>query len=91
MENKEIQKRTKTTTRVSNRFNQDSSAEKIAIKKFIKEADLDIMLIGQHGYREVRQAFYQNSGPVSIRMCEEKANVKVKIMCLIFPKLKASN
>ena len=45
MDNKDIGKRINTTTRVANNFNQDSTSETIVIRKLMKEADLDIMLI----------------------------------------------
>ena len=43
--NKDIGKRTNTTARIANDFNQDSTSEIIVIKKLMKEVDLDMMLI----------------------------------------------
>ena len=51
VDNKDIWRRTSTTTRVVIHFNQDSAAEMIAINKLIKEADLDATLMREkvHG------------------------------------------
>ena len=54
MENKDILKWINTRASVVNHFNQDSAAEIIAIKKFMKEEDLETMLIREDGHREVR-------------------------------------
>ena len=60
-------------TRIVNHFNQDSADEIKAIKKLIKEADLDMKLIREQGHREVRQTFQQNPGPKLIKIRYEKA------------------
>ena len=39
----------------------------------MKEACMDIMLIKEQGYRQVRQAFRQNPGPKLMNICDEKA------------------
>ena len=72
VDNTDVWKRLNIATKVAIHINQDHAAEIIAIKKMIKEVDLDVMLIREKGYREVRQAFHQNNGPVLILMCDGK-------------------
>ena len=60
IDNKKIWRRIETTVKVANHFNQDLAAEIKSIKRLMKEADLDIMLIGEKCYREVRQTFQKN-------------------------------
>ena len=50
MDNKETWRRTSTPTRVANHFNQDSVSEIKAIKKLMKETELDIILIREKGH-----------------------------------------
>ena len=85
MGNKAIWRRINATTRVANNFNQDSAVEIIAIKKLIKEVDLDVMLILEQGHGEVQQAFHLKPGPKLIQMCDAKAkdirmNAEIKVM-----------
>ena len=67
MYNKEIWRRKENTTKVENHFNQDSTAEIIAVKIMMKEVDLNIMLKIEQGHREVRQTFQQHPGPKLIK------------------------
>ena len=73
MDDKEIWKGINIITSVANHFNQFSAAEIIAIKKLMKESDLDIILIREQDHVEVRQVFYQNHGPELMQMCDEKS------------------
>ena len=54
MDNKETWRRVNTIVSVSNHFNHDSGAKIKAIKKLMKEVDLEIILIRDQGHREVR-------------------------------------
>ena len=80
MENRETRRRIESTTKVTNRFNQDSAAGTKAIKRMVTEADLGMMLKREPGHREATQIFQQNTGPMLIKIFDEEAKkVRMKV------------
>ena len=80
MDNIEAWRRIESTTKVANHFHQDSSTEIKAIKRIMKEEDLNIMLKRKPGYREVRQTFQKNPVPILIEICDKEVKkVQTKV------------